>query len=110
MFEGKRIEQKVLGDLIFNTDQMMVDAGLAHLGIIYVYENLVQQYVADGQLQPILTQYACSKAPFYLYYSSKNISQWRLSFFLNGLKTITTALILMAPLPWVYPKPTLKCA
>lgn len=84
--DQKRVEKKVKGDLIFNTDHMMIQAGLQHLGIIYVYENLVQSYVEQQKLQRILPEYECPKAPFYLYYSSKKYISTTLKVFIEWIK------------------------
>lgn len=73
--EQKHIHKKTKGNLIVNTDQMMIQAALNHLGIIYVYDSLVAVYESSGRLERILNQYEYPSAPFYLYYATReNIS------------------------------------
>lgn len=86
MVNGKRVEKKVSGDLVFNTDQMMIEAGLQNLGIIYVYEDLVTAHEQQGQLKRILTQYDYPKVPFHLYYSSKKYMSTTLKVFIDWVK------------------------
>lgn len=89
--DGKCIEKKVIGDLTVNTDQMAIEAGLQHLGIIYVYEDLVQHYEQQGLLKRVLTQYDYLKEPFYLYYSSKKYMSTTLRVFIEWVKNLSAS-------------------
>ena len=80
-----------MGDLTVNTDQMAIEAGLQHLGIIYVYEDLVQHYEQQGLLKRVLTQYDYPKEPFYLYYSSKKYMSTTLRVFIEWVKNLSTS-------------------
>ncbi|UWS33095.1 LysR family transcriptional regulator [Erwinia pyrifoliae] len=69
--EGKGIKVKVEGQLIFNNLPSRIDAALSGMGIAYVPEDSVQQYVEDGRLQHLLEEWCEPFNGYYLYYPSR---------------------------------------
>lgn len=69
--DGKDIRVKVEGQLIFNNLASRIDAALSGMGIAYVPEDSVQQYVANGDLLSILEDWIEPFSGYYLYYPSR---------------------------------------
>lgn len=91
-FDGEKyINKRTNGSLSVNTDKMMIEAALNHLGIIYVYDSLVIDYEKNGLLEPILNQYQYPHEPFYLYYSSRENLSHASRCFIDWVKKISDA-------------------
>jgi DNA-binding transcriptional LysR family regulator len=70
--KGKsRIEISVNGSLIVNSTNMMVRAALDGLGIGYTIEAYVASDIAQGRLEPLLTDWSPQHHSYYLYYSGR---------------------------------------
>ncbi|WP_313687270.1 LysR family transcriptional regulator [Pantoea sp.] len=69
--DGKEIRVKVEGQLIFNNLASRVDAALTGMGIAYVPEDCVRQYIDEGRLQVVLDDWCAPFAGYYLYYPSR---------------------------------------
>ncbi|MDF7661895.1 LysR family transcriptional regulator [Erwiniaceae bacterium L1_54_6] len=69
--DGKEIRVKVEGQLIFNNLASRVDAALSGMGVAYVPEDCVRQYIDEGRLQVALDDWCAPFAGYYLYYPSR---------------------------------------
>ncbi|QGY32824.1 LysR family transcriptional regulator [Pantoea cypripedii] len=69
--DGKEIRVKVEGQLIFNNLASRVDAALTGMGVAYVPEDCVRQYIDEGKLQVALDDWCAPFAGYYLYYPSR---------------------------------------
>jgi DNA-binding transcriptional LysR family regulator len=69
--DGKEIRVKVEGQLIFNNLASRVDAALTGMGVAYVPEDCVRQYIDEGRLQVALDDWCAPFAGYYLYYPSR---------------------------------------
>ena len=68
---GERVNVRVEGPLVFNTDPPQVDAALAGLGIILLPEDELMPHTETGRLTRVLEDW-CPKFPgYHLYYPSR---------------------------------------
>ena len=77
-FEKKRkkTEISVTGPLISNHQDVVVDAALQGLGLLYAYDiDRVDEAVAFGLLKPVLTDWSLTSPGLYLYYSNRRHPQ-----------------------------------
>jgi DNA-binding transcriptional LysR family regulator len=68
---GRELKVKVEGQLVFNTLALRLNAALAGLGLAYLQEDLVKDYVAKGQLVRVLTDWCPTFTGYHLYYPSR---------------------------------------
>jgi DNA-binding transcriptional LysR family regulator len=84
--KGRRIELAVEGPLIANHQDVMVEAALQGLGILYAYDDdRVVEALADGRLERVLAEWSLESPGLYLYYSSRRHPQPALGAFLDCL-------------------------
>jgi len=69
--EGRQLNVRVDGQLIFNNTQMIMAAAKAGLGIAFVMENMVQTEIDDGGLVRILDDWCQPFSGYHLYYPSR---------------------------------------
>jgi DNA-binding transcriptional LysR family regulator len=67
----RRMQVKVNDALVFNDNEMMLEATLADLGIARLYEGLVASHIETGRLVRLLTKWAGPGTHLYLYYPSR---------------------------------------
>jgi len=68
---GRALNVRVDGPLIFNCAPPIVDAALAGLGIAFLGEMDFVEYLQDGRLQRVLTDWCPPFAGHHLYYPSR---------------------------------------
>ncbi|KAA8733275.1 LysR family transcriptional regulator [Acinetobacter qingfengensis] len=86
MQQQQKINKKVSGKLTLNSDRMIIKAALNHLGIAYVYEDLIRQELEQQILIPLLDAYQYPKSYFYLYYSNKHYMSATSQVFIQWIK------------------------
>ncbi|NIG16173.1 LysR family transcriptional regulator [Pantoea sp. Cy-640] len=69
--DDKDIRVKVEGQLIFNNLKSRIEAALSGMGIAYVPEDSVKEYIDNGSLVSILTDWCEPFSGYYLYYPSR---------------------------------------
>src|ERR1700751_5345905 len=70
---GKKVEIAVEGPLISNNQDVVVEAALQGLGILYAYDDdRVDQAVARRRLKRILADWSLMSPGLYLYYSNRH--------------------------------------
>src|SRR5882672_6757132 len=87
-FEKKRkkLEMAVAGPLISNHQDVVIEAALQGLGILYAYDDdRVHEAVARGRLKRVLGDWALTSPGLYLYYSNRRHSQPALRAFIDCL-------------------------
>ena len=85
--KGKEFQVQVKGSLISNDMVLMLDAVANGAGIIYATEGAIRDRVNSGDLEVVLSQFACSSAGFYLYYPRRSQVLPKLRAFIDHLKT-----------------------
>ena len=69
--QGKQVNVRVDGQLIFNTSTHIVDAALAGLGIAYLPEEEFEPHLREGRLERVLEDWCPPFSGYYLYYPSR---------------------------------------
>ena len=83
---GKRIEVAADGPLITNDADVGVEAALHSLGILYAFERgRVDEYVSQGRLARILTDWSITKPGLFLYYPNRRHARGALGAFIDCL-------------------------
>ena len=70
--QGRALEVQVQGPLLLDDDAMILHAALAGIGLAYMYDAMVAEAVARGQLQCALEDWCPPTEGFYLYYPSRH--------------------------------------
>lgn len=84
--KGQTLEVAPDGTLIFNDEDMMVDAAMAGAGIAYVFEDTVTAQLQSGQLVRVLEDWCAPIPGFYLYYPSRRQTPSALTALINALR------------------------
>jgi DNA-binding transcriptional LysR family regulator len=70
--KGKReIKVQVEGPLVFNVAPLLLRSALAGLGLACVFEDQVQEHIAEGRLVRVLTDWCPPFPGYHLYYPSR---------------------------------------
>ena len=84
--KGKKVEMAVEGPLIANHQDVVVEAALQGLGILYAYDDdRVSEARARGRLKRILAGWSLTSPGLYLYYSNRRHPQPALRAFIDCL-------------------------
>ena len=84
--KGKKLEVAVEGPLLSNHQDVVVEAALQGLGILYAYDNdRVDEAIARGQLKRVLTDWSPMSSGLFLYYSNRRHPQPVLRAFIDCL-------------------------
>jgi DNA-binding transcriptional LysR family regulator len=68
---SRELNVRVEGQLTLNGFPQVVDAALAGMGLAFVLEDVVQCYLAHGQLQRVLADWCEVFPAYHLYYPSR---------------------------------------
>ena len=69
--DGVELEVRVSGSLVINDNEMLVNAALGGLGLVYTFETQVARHVADGRLIRVLEDWCPPFSGYHLYYPSR---------------------------------------
>jgi len=84
--KGKKVEMAVEGPLIANHQDVVVEAALQGLGILYAYDDdHVGEALASGRLTRVLAGWSLTSPGLYLYYWNRRHSQPALRAFIDCL-------------------------
>jgi DNA-binding transcriptional LysR family regulator len=84
--KGKKVEMAVGGPLIANHQDVVVEAALQGLGILYAYDDdRVSDAFARGRLKRVLAGWSLTSPGLYLYYSNRRHPQPALRAFIDCL-------------------------
>ncbi len=83
---GTELEIEVDGPLTLADQDLMIDAALAGTGLAYVFEGLVERYVAEGRLVRVLEGWCPYYPGFFLYYPSRRQMPAALRAFVDFIK------------------------
>lgn len=83
---GKTLEVSTPGPLVTNDSDTGVEAALQGLGILYAFERTrVDDWVAQGRLTRILTDWSVTKPGLFLYYANRRHAPAALAAFIDCL-------------------------
>lgn len=83
---GRELKVRVEGQATFNGIFQCVKAAAGGLGVAYAPENLVEQYIAKGQLKRVLTDWCPVWPGFHLYYPSRRQSSPAFALLVEALR------------------------
>lgn len=84
--KGKKVEIAVAGPLISNHQDVVVDAALQGLGILYAYDvDRIDEALERGLLKRVLTDWSLTSPGLYLYFSNRRHPQPALRAFIDCL-------------------------
>jgi DNA-binding transcriptional LysR family regulator len=69
--EGVELEARVSGPLVLNDNEMMENAALDGIGLVYVFESQVSDHIAAGRLLRVLEDWCPPYPGYHLYYPSR---------------------------------------
>jgi DNA-binding transcriptional LysR family regulator len=69
--DGVVLDVKVSGHLIINDNEMMENAALDGLGLVYLFESQVETHIKDGRLIRVLEDWCPPFSGYHLYYPSR---------------------------------------
>jgi DNA-binding transcriptional LysR family regulator len=72
--DGRELNVRVEGQLVFNGTEQMLNAALDGFGLAYVPDDLVQGYVRKGALKRVLEDWCPPFPGYHLYYPSRRQS------------------------------------
>ena len=84
---GKKIEMTVSGPVVANFQDVMEEAALQGLGILYSYdEEPIRKLIAEGRLKRVLADWSPVVPGIFLYYSSRRLPTPALKGFIDCLR------------------------
>jgi DNA-binding transcriptional LysR family regulator len=69
--DGRQLNVRVEGQLVFNGASAMLDAALKGFGLTYLTEGHVQSYISNGRLVRVLSDWCPPFSGYHLYYPSR---------------------------------------
>lgn len=84
--DGRSLEVFPTGQIILNDYALSVSSALAGLGLAYVSEPSVQEYLTAGTLEAVLTRHALTSSGVFLYYPHKNQVTSKLRAFIDHVQ------------------------
>ena len=84
---GRDVEVKVGGSLMVNDLDMMIAAALAGSGLIYLFEDTIEEHLRSGRLVRVLEDYCKPFAGYSIYYPSRRQMPPALSVFIEALRS-----------------------
>ncbi len=69
--EGVELEARVSGSLVLNDNEMLENAALDGIGLVYVFESQVSDHIAAGRLLRVLEDWCPPYPGYHLYYPSR---------------------------------------
>jgi DNA-binding transcriptional LysR family regulator len=69
--DGRQLNVRVEGQLVFNSAGLLLDGALKGLGLAYLTEGHVRQYVSQGSLVRVLSDWCPPFSGYHLYYPSR---------------------------------------
>lgn len=85
--DGVPVEVAVTGPLIVDANELLVQAALDGVGLIYISAEHIAQAIGQGRLTPLLQDWAPPPTSYYLYYSERSKPSTPLRMFIDFLAT-----------------------
>jgi DNA-binding transcriptional LysR family regulator len=71
---GRTVNTHVTGQLVFNSNELMVAAALTDHGLTWIPQDIVAEHLAAGRLMAALDGWAITYPGYHLYYASRRAS------------------------------------
>jgi DNA-binding transcriptional LysR family regulator len=82
---GKPVQMSVQGPLTSNEQEVVLEAALQGLGIVYTYDERIYGWIKQGRLKRVLADWSPSFPGLFLYYSNRRYPQPALRAFIDCL-------------------------
>jgi DNA-binding transcriptional LysR family regulator len=86
MKNGRELKVRPEGQLAFNTIALHLDTALAGLGLAYLPEDVVKDYLAKGRLVRVLANWSARMSGYHLYYPSRRQQTPAFTLLVNALR------------------------
>jgi DNA-binding transcriptional LysR family regulator len=83
---GRELNVRVDGQLVFNGVASMLNAALNGLGLAYLPEDLIQSHVSKGNLVKVLSDWCAPFSGYHLYYPSRHQRSPALAVLVDALR------------------------
>lgn len=84
--DGRELKVRPGGQLSFNTITLQLDFALASLGLAYLPEDVVSEYIAKGRLLRVLADWSTPMSGYHLYYPSRRQATSAFSLLVEALR------------------------
>jgi len=84
--EGAELSVRVNGPLVINDNEMLENAALDGLGLVYTFESQVSGHVAQGRLIRVLEDWCPPFSGYHLYYPSRRQSSPAFALLVDALR------------------------
>lgn len=84
--EGRDVEVRVNGSYVVNDVDMMLSAALSGMGLIYAFEDVVEEHLRSGRLIRVLEAYCKPFPGYFIYYPSRRQMPPALSVLIDALR------------------------
>lgn len=84
--DGQALNVRVEGQLILNGSMTIIRAVLAHFGIAYVPQDLVQAHIDKGELIQVLADWCPAFSGYHIYYPSRKQSSLAFKLLVDALR------------------------
>jgi DNA-binding transcriptional LysR family regulator len=84
--DGREVNVRVGGQLVFNALRPRLDSALQGLGLAYLPEDVVAPYVASGALVSVLDDWRPTFPGYHLYYPSRRHASPAFSLLVEALR------------------------
>jgi DNA-binding transcriptional LysR family regulator len=84
--EGERFQVSVKGPVLLDSQDLMLEAALAGVGLAYVFESKAKPYLESGRLVQLLEDWQPTSNDLYLYYPSRRQISASLRALISALK------------------------
>jgi DNA-binding transcriptional LysR family regulator len=84
--DGRELNVRVEGQLVFNDVFQILDAALAGFGLAYVPEDMAQPYLVKGRLKRVLEEWCAPWSGYHLYYPSRRQSSAAFALLVDTLR------------------------
>ena len=88
--DGKLFDREVAGTLSFDSNDAIVDAGLAGDGLVQLHTYMAEPYLKSGQLVQVLTEYAADGPPISVLFPSNRHLTPKVRVFIDFIASILT--------------------
>lgn len=83
---GRELKVRPEGQLAFNTIALHLDTALAGLGLAYLPEDVVKDYLAEGRLVRVLADWSAQMSGYHMYYPSRRQQTPAFSLLVDALR------------------------
>lgn len=83
---GREVEVRVNGSFVVNDLEMMLSAALSGAGLVYAFEDVVQEHLRTGRLVRVLEDYCRPFAGYSIYYAGRRQTPPALTVFIEALR------------------------